>query len=154
VGCGTGGLIRGNIVGSCVLARIWRVTWTLEVRPRYSPISSRITFNALLDTVPTITWTGGTQSRLRLLADTDWSIEPMSSPRHPASEPHRAVPYHPRHRNTTRSSKRASRTTQSTKVLLFIRASLNRGQAGMVGKGLNVWPNMHTSESEGESPAC
>jgi len=33
---------------------------------------------------------------------------------------------------------------------MFFHSSLDNGQAGMVVKVLNVWPNMHTSESEGD----
>lgn len=35
----------------------------------------------------------------------------------------------------------------SIQVPTLIRAGIDRGQAGMVGKGLNVWPLVHISES-------
>jgi hypothetical protein len=35
----------------------------------------------------------------------------------------------------------------SMQLPTIIRASLDRKQAGMVGKGLNVWPCIHTTES-------
>jgi hypothetical protein len=34
-------------------------------------------------------------------------------------------------------------------VPALIRAGVARGQAGMVGKGQNLWPNVHISDSEG-----
>jgi len=47
--------------------------------------------------------------------------------------------------HTTRSSQKGISNDQSTKVPLVHPRQLNRGQAGMSGKGLNVWPNMHTT---------
>lgn len=37
---------------------------------------------------------------------------------------------------------------QSIQVPALVRASVERGQAGMVGKGANLWPNVHISDSE------
>jgi hypothetical protein len=37
---------------------------------------------------------------------------------------------------------------QSIQLPALIRASVARGQAGVVGKGENVWPNVHISDSE------
>ena len=34
----------------------------------------------------------------------------------------------------------------SIQVPLLINAALDRGRAGMVGNGLNVWPNVHIDE--------
>ena len=34
----------------------------------------------------------------------------------------------------------------------LIKASLGRGQGGMVGKGLNLWPNVDIDEGEIHSP--
>lgn len=35
----------------------------------------------------------------------------------------------------------------SIQIPALIRASIDRRQAGMIGKGLNVWPNVHITES-------
>ena len=35
----------------------------------------------------------------------------------------------------------------SIQIPTLIRASIDRGQAGVVGKGLNMWPQVHTSDS-------
>jgi hypothetical protein len=36
----------------------------------------------------------------------------------------------------------------SQQVPSLIRAALGRRRAGMVGKGLNIWPNVHIDDSE------
>ena len=36
--------------------------------------------------------------------------------------------------------------SSSMQLPALIRVSIARGQAGVVGKGLNVWPNVHISE--------
>jgi hypothetical protein len=34
----------------------------------------------------------------------------------------------------------------SIQVPLLVNAALDRGRAGMVGRGLNIWPNVHIDE--------
>jgi len=41
---------------------------------------------------------------------------------------------------------RGIQNPHSQQVPMLVRASLGRGRAGMVGKGLNVWPNVHIKE--------
>jgi hypothetical protein len=36
----------------------------------------------------------------------------------------------------------------SQQIPALIKASLTRGQAGMVGEGKNIWPNVHIGESK------
>lgn len=36
----------------------------------------------------------------------------------------------------------------SIQVPALIKTSLDRGQAGMIGKGLNIWPNVHIDEGQ------
>lgn len=41
---------------------------------------------------------------------------------------------------------------RSQQVPQLIRAGIRRGQAGVVGKGENVWPNVHIDDSESLNP--
>ena len=41
---------------------------------------------------------------------------------------------------------RGIQNPHSQQVPLLIRASLDRGRAGMVGKGENIWPNVNVKE--------
>jgi len=40
----------------------------------------------------------------------------------------------------------------SIQIPILIKASLDRGQGGMVGEGKNLWPNVHIDDSQRKRP--